>query len=54
MIRDEILTAVKKASGETQIQLEIPENEDFGDYSSNIAMAIFSKFQIPNSKKIQN
>ena len=54
MIRDEILTAVKKASGETQIQLEIPENEDFGDYSSNIAMAIFSKFQIPNSKFQKN
>jgi len=37
-MRDIILAALQKASGEDNISLEFPENDSFGDYSSNIAM----------------
>lgn len=52
MIRELILTSVEKASG-SDATLAVPENEEFGDYSSNIALTIYSKFQDSNSK-IQN
>lgn len=35
---EKIVEALKKASGVEDVTLEIPENEDFGDYSSNIAL----------------
>ncbi|MBI1863818.1 arginine--tRNA ligase, partial [Candidatus Woesebacteria bacterium] len=49
--KDQILESLRKATKlpESEIQLEFPENEEFGDYSSNIAMAIFSNFQFPIS-----
>ncbi len=37
-----------------EIYLETPGNEEFGDYSSNIAMTIFSKLQITNDKSQTN
>lgn len=44
-----ITDALNKILGVNNSNIEFTENEEFGDYSSNIAMAIFSKFQIPNS-----
>lgn len=38
MIKDQILEALKRASGEKGIHLEFPEREEFGDYSTNIAL----------------
>ena len=38
MIRDQLIEALKDATGEKEIQLEFPENADFGDYSSNVAL----------------
>ncbi|OGM24076.1 arginine--tRNA ligase [Candidatus Woesebacteria bacterium RIFCSPHIGHO2_01_FULL_39_32] len=51
-MRDKIIEALVKATGlETgEIHLETPENEEFGDYSSNITLQLFSKSQIPNPK----
>lgn len=37
-IRESIITSLKKASNLDEIKLEFPENEAFGDYSSNVAM----------------
>jgi len=37
-MRDTILKALQDATGEKNISLEFPENEAFGDYSSNVAM----------------
>ncbi len=37
-MRDKILKALQEATGKKNISLEFPENEAFGDYSSNIAM----------------
>lgn len=39
-IREAVISSLKKASNSDQIELEFPENEDFGDYSSNIAMVL--------------
>ena len=36
--RDIINKALQNASGEADFQLDIPENQAFGDYSSNIAL----------------
>lgn len=38
MIKDEIIAAIKKASGVKEVELEFPENESFGDYSTNVAL----------------
>ncbi|MBI4153480.1 arginine--tRNA ligase, partial [Candidatus Woesebacteria bacterium] len=37
-MREKILKALQEATGEKNISLEFPENEAFGDYSSNIVM----------------
>ncbi len=37
-MREEILKALKKASDNQNVKLELSENEAFGDYSSNIAL----------------
>jgi arginyl-tRNA synthetase len=39
-IKDKIIESVKKATGEKEINLEIPEIEDFGDYSTNISLIL--------------
>lgn len=51
MFKSVIIKAIAKVTGikETEIDLDIPENEKFGDYTSNIAMTMFSNFQNPNS-----
>ena len=42
MLRDLIINSIKQASGIDDISLEFPENEEFGDYSSNIALQAFT------------
>jgi arginyl-tRNA synthetase len=37
-MKDIILKALQEASGETDINLEFPENDAFGDYTTNVAM----------------
>jgi arginyl-tRNA synthetase len=37
-MRDKILKALQKATGEDKISLEFPENDLFGDYTTNVAM----------------
>ncbi len=56
-VKKEIISALKNILGEFTSEnidflVEKPENENFGDYSSNIALAMFSnsKFKIQNSK----
>lgn len=49
--RESIITSLKKASNLDEIELEFPENEDFGDYSSNVAM-ILAKEKGKNPKDV--
>ena len=53
-VQRSIAKTVKQTTGldlkPEDILIEHPENEEFGDYSSNIAMAIFSKLKIRNKK----
>lgn len=43
MIRKTITKALEKVTGIKKIQLDVPENEEFGDYSSNIALQSFQQ-----------
>jgi arginyl-tRNA synthetase len=43
MLRDTILESLKRATGEKEIHLEFPENEEFGDYATNVAMVLAKK-----------
>lgn len=52
VVKQIIIDAIKEASGVKHATLDVPGNESFGDYSSNIAMTVFSglsatKFQGP-------
>jgi len=38
MFKDQIIEALKKVIGLKTVNLEFPENPDFGDYSSNVAL----------------
>jgi len=51
MLRDLILNSIKEASGQKQSSLEFPENEQFGDYSTNLAM-ILAKEEGKNPKEV--
>ena len=42
-MKDKITSAISKATGEKHIHLEFPENEDHGDYATNIAMIMAKK-----------
>ena len=37
-MRDIILRALQEATGKDKVNLEFPENDTFGDYTTNIAM----------------
>ena len=50
MFKRRIIDALKIATGIKDINLDVTEREEFGDYSSNIAMQLFSKSQVSNSK----
>jgi len=41
MVKEEIIIALKQIVGEKDIHLEIPQKDEFGDYSTNIAMVAF-------------
>ena len=43
MIRDQVIKALQKATGEKGLRLEIPEVREHGDYSSNIALVLAKK-----------
>lgn len=49
-MRGKIIKALQKAIGIKDVQLEFSEREEHGDYSSNIAMQLFSKHQATNTK----
>ena len=51
-MKEEIVKVLQKITGEKNIQIESPENEGFGDYSSNVALTTFEnlKFKIKNLK----
>ena len=38
MIEEKIVSALQKATGNKEIQLETPENEEFGDFTTNVAL----------------
>ncbi|KKQ97629.1 MAG: Arginine-tRNA ligase [Candidatus Woesebacteria bacterium GW2011_GWB1_39_12] len=42
-MKDQIIKTLKKVTGQKEIHLESPENEEFGDYSANIAMQLFAR-----------
>lgn len=51
MFKDKIIEALKKATGAKDVNLEFPENPDFGDYSSNIALQLpITNHQSPRQK----
>jgi arginyl-tRNA synthetase len=43
MIKDKIIKAIEVASGAKNVELEFPENEAFGDYTTNIALILAQK-----------
>ena len=49
-IAKKINEAIKKVIGIDDIHLETPENEEFGDYSSNVAMQAFSQKKEQSTK----
>ncbi|KKU10460.1 MAG: Arginine-tRNA ligase, partial [Candidatus Woesebacteria bacterium GW2011_GWB1_45_5] len=51
MIKDQIIEAIEKASGAKKVGLEFPENDGFGDYSTNIAM-VLAKEEDKNPRKL--
>jgi len=51
MLRDLILNSLKEATGQKNPSLEFPENEQFGDYSTNLAM-ILAKDEGKNPKEV--
>jgi len=42
-MRDKIVSALSKATGEKEVHLEFPENEAHGDYATNVAMVLAKK-----------
>jgi arginyl-tRNA synthetase len=44
-MKDKITEAIRKITGEKDISLESPENPDFGDYSTNVALQITGKIK---------
>lgn len=43
MIKDQIIKVLQDVTGEKKINLEFPDNEAFGDYTSNVAMILSQK-----------
>ena len=58
-MKDIIIAALQKASGEDKISLEFSENDSFGDYTSNVAMVSGKKAEeivekLRNDKSLDN
>jgi len=51
-MKDDILKAIQKASGVNEVNLEAPEIESHGDFSTNVAMQLPSKNPRENAEKI--
>ncbi|MBN2222235.1 MAG: arginine--tRNA ligase, partial [Vallitaleaceae bacterium] len=49
-IANNIYQAIKRVINVDEIHLETPEREEYGDYSSNVAMQLFSKSEIRSTK----
>ncbi len=49
MVRDEIIKVLKAITKAKEVNLEFPENSEFGDYSSNVALTTFenAKWKTP-------
>ena len=47
IVQKALLEAIGKPG--VEVQLEHPENEEFGDYSANVAMLLFAKSKAQNS-----
>lgn len=43
MIKDEIIKILQEATGRGDIVVDVPENNEFGDYSTNVAMILAKK-----------
>jgi len=43
MVKEQIIKSLAVISGDSEVNLEFPENEAFGDYSTNIAMVLAKK-----------
>jgi len=54
MLREKIISAIIDVTGEREVHLEYPENEAYGDYSTNIAMQLASKQKDKKTKKLKN
>lgn len=50
-MKDKIIDSLKKVTGEVKIELEFPEQAEFGDYSTNIAL-ILAKKKERNPKEV--
>ena len=50
MFKSLILRSLQKATGEKSVDIQTPEFGEQGDYSSNIAMQMFSQFPIKGIK----
>jgi arginyl-tRNA synthetase len=48
--RTQIIKSLQKVTNQTDIHLEVPEREEFGNYSTNIAMQVFTKLKTQKSK----
>ena len=47
MIKDDLIKILSKVSGVEEVELSIPENEGFGDFTTNLALRIASKGKNP-------
>lgn len=51
MLRDLIINSIREVTGKKGLSLEFPENEQFGDYSTNLAM-VLAKEEGKNPKEV--
>ena len=52
--KTQIINSLQKVVGKIEINLEIPEREEFGDYATNIALVMFGNDQFPISNLQEN
>ena len=51
MVRDEITKILTELTGTDEVNLETPENEAFGDYSTNIALQVKNQKSCPAGRR---
>ena len=52
--KTQIINSLQKVVGKIEINLDIPEREEFGDYATNIALVMFGNDQFPISNLQEN